>query len=380
MRRFFQPFVLIVTLILTLGYIYLGLRLAVSRADWIALALPFFSVWILPAFYWSSERENTTLLLTLMQWSGFLSMGFLSFVFLFSLARDIVLGAFLLAGVHFFKPAFTPRGNGILLLLAFGALLLGMLRALTRPRVKKVRIPIRDLDPALDGLKIAQISDLHVGPTLRHSFVASVVNDLNSLNPDLVALTGDFADGSVSDLKHEISPLALLAPKGRIFYVPGNHEYYWDGSGWIREMQSLGATPLLNAGISFEFRGARLFVAGVLDPAASLEEAGRGPDVLAASRGSEGAKLRILLAHQPKIAPLASKAGFDLQLSGHTHGGQFWPWTWVARRVHRGLLQGLTRVNQMWVYVSPGTGTWGPPVRLGTSTEITLLQLFRLEQ
>jgi predicted MPP superfamily phosphohydrolase len=250
----------------------------------------------------------------------------------------------------------------------------GLRRAITGPHVKTVEIHSAQLPQALDGFRIAQISDLHVGPTIGRRYVERVVRLTNSLTADLVALTGDIGDGAVQELERDLEPLNALSPRGRIYYVTGNHEYYWIGRDWVEKFRELGAKPLLNDAELIEHNGAALLVGGVIDPAASMATPGATPDAHAACRKDRPADFRILLAHQPGIAEKAEHAGFDLQLSGHTHGGQFFPWTLVVRHVHRYHL-GLFKHGKMHVYVNAGTGTWGPPIRFGTRPEITLIVL-----
>jgi hypothetical protein len=253
---------------------------------------------------------------------------------------------------------------------AFAALGAGTLAALRGPHVREVEIPIDGLDPALEGTRIVQITDLHIGPTIRAAYVRRVVRMANALKPDLFALTGDFVDGPVARLADHVAPLAGLEPAERAFFVPGNHEYYSGAAPWLEHFRSLGFRVLLNEHAVVSIRGARFLVGGVVDPAG--REAPR-PDLAAGS--AEAAAFRLLLAHNPKLAPLAQAAGFDLQLSGHTHAGQFFPWTLAVRLVHAPHVAGLSRSGRMWVYVSSGTGTWGPPVRFGSEPELTLIRL-----
>jgi predicted MPP superfamily phosphohydrolase len=239
-------------------------------------------------------------------------------------------------------------------------------------------VPVEDLEPALQGLRIVQITDLHIGPTIRASYVRRVVRMANALDADLVALTGDLVDGAVERLARQVEPLAELRAAARVFYVPGNHEYYSGAGPWLAHFRSLGFEVLLNEYATVSIRGARIIVGGVLDPAAARV---LGPlhvprPDLAAGCG-EDAAFRLLLAHNPKLAPLAQAAGFDLQLSGHTHAGQFFPWTLAVRFIHAPHAAGLSRSGRMWVYVSAGSGTWGPPLRLGSEPELTLLRIVR---
>jgi predicted MPP superfamily phosphohydrolase len=202
----------------------------------------------------------------------------------------------------------------------------------------------------------------------------------SALAPDLIALTGDVGDGPVDRLASHVAPLAALAKDGRAFLVLGNHEYYAGGAAWTACFEAMGFRVLRNDHATVVREGAQLVVGGVLDPAASLVDADARPRPELAAAVDAGDAVRVLLAHNPAIAPRAEAAGFDLQLSGHTHAGQFFPWTLVIHLVHGPHAAGLSRRGRMWVYTSPGTGTWGPPVRLGTAPELTVLRLVRAER
>jgi predicted MPP superfamily phosphohydrolase len=255
------------------------------------------------------------------------------------------------------------------------ALLLGAAVALFAPRIKRVDLPYPGLPRGLEGFRIVQISDLHIGGIINRAYVERVVRTANGLQPDIVALTGDIADGDARGMRPAAEPLADLTPRGRVYYVSGNHEYYWNIQEWSEVFSSLGARILTNESVILDFGGAKLQISGVPDKMSAELGIGK-PDLLAAIRAVERSDFKILLSHRPGIAKHAAKAGFDLQLSGHTHGGQFFPWTLVVRAVHE-FHEGLRRVGSMWIYVSHGTGTWGPPLRLGTTPEVTLLTLKR---
>jgi hypothetical protein len=274
-----------------------------------------------------------------------------------------------MVGVHAYL---EDSGTALVMLGSFLSVAVGTLAALRGPKVRRVDVKVEDLDDKLDGLRIVQVSDLHIGPTIRAAYVRRVVRMANELAPDLVALTGDMVDGSVARLASHVAPLAGLTPAGRVFFVPGNHEYYSGADQWIAYFRSLGFRVLLNEYAATSIRGARMIVGGVTDPAAGSQNAPR-PD-LAAGR-DEGRAFRLLLAHNPKLAPAGQAAGFDLQLSGHTHAGQFFPWTLAVHLVHAPHVAGLSRIGRMWIYVSAGTGTWGPPVRFGSEPELTLIRL-----
>ncbi|HTQ75127.1 MAG TPA: metallophosphoesterase [Burkholderiales bacterium] len=373
MRRFFNPFVLILTAILASAYAYLAWRLAPGALQRTALAIPFALIWLVPVIYWAGDREREGAADELLHFASYLCMGWLSFALVFSLARDALLLATAwappAAGVHAYL---ADSGAALVLLGSLLSLAIGILVALRGPKIRRVDIRVDGLDDKLDGLRIVQITDLHVGATIGAAYVRRVVRMANELAPDLVALTGDMVDGSVARLATHVAPLAELVPAGRVFFVPGNHEYYSGADPWIAHFRSLGFRVLLNEYAVTQIRGARIVVGGVTDPAAGRHNEPR-PD-LAAGR-DEGSAFRLLLAHNPKLAPKAEAAGFDLQLSGHTHAGQFFPWTLAVHLVHAPFVAGLSRIGRTWIYVSAGTGTWGPPVRFGSEPELTLLRL-----
>jgi len=236
-----------------------------------------------------------------------------------------------------------------------------------RPRVVRVTVPIADLPSDLAGFRILQLSDLHIGPTIRRRFVDAVVDRANALQPDLVAVTGDVADGLVPDLREHVAPLGRLKSPHGTFFVTGNHEYYWDVRGWIAELKRLGLEVLTNEHRIVQHGAGRLLLAGVTDLSAAS-------DPVAAAAGAPPSDVRVLLAHQPRSAFAAQAAGYDLQLSGHTHGGQYFPFNLLVR-LFQPFVAGLHRLESMWLYVSRGTGYWGPPLRLGAPAEITLLEL-----
>lgn len=376
MSRMLSRFTLIFTAVLGLLYAYLAWRLTEHLAACLLLALPFLLAWIVPLRYWGDRREERHPLDAALHVAGYLAMGWLNFALLLALLRDALLA--LTPALPVLHAALLESGPALVVGLSLAALLAGFLGARGGPRPVEVEIPVADLDPALEGFRIVQVSDLHVGPTIGREYVERVVRMANALQPDLVALTGDIVDGPVGRLAQAAASLAELQPKGRVFLVPGNHEVYAGLRAWGTQFRGWGIRTLVNEYTLLDQAGARLLVGGVSDPTmAAFGEALR-PDAARAAGHGEGRAFRLLLSHRPKLAVDAADAGFDLQLSGHTHGGQFFPWTLAVRRVHAPHAQGLSRRGRMWVYVSAGTGSWGPPLRLGTRTEVTLLRLVRV--
>ena len=376
MKRLLSPFVLVLSALLGAAYAYATWRLVDSLLSAAMLAVPFVLVWLVPVVYWVYERENHAWADDLLHAASYLAMGWLNFVLLLSLARDALL--WLSAGAApRLHAGLDAAGATVVYWGAAAALGVGALAALRGPHVRHVDIPLADLPAEWEGLRIVQISDLHVGPTIGAAYVRRVVGMSNALAPDLVALTGDIVDGTVARLAQGVAPLADLVAKEGVFLVLGNHDYYSGAGPWVKQFAALGLLVLRNEFRLIQRGSARLVVGGVTDPAAHLDVPPQLPQPALAAAHAAGPAVRLLLAHHPKLAPLAEQAGFDLQLSGHTHAGQFFPWTLAVRLVHAPHVAGLSRRGRLWVYVSAGTGTWGPPVRLGTRPELTLLRLVR---
>ncbi len=266
--------------------------------------------------------------------------------------------------------------RGVLLTgsLALGSSVAGSIQLNRGPKVYEVDIPIKNLPPEFNEFKIAQITDLHIGPTIGKAYTEHVVNITNTLNPDLIALTGDFVDGKVFQLRDAASALAHLKAKEGVFYTTGNHEYIWNAVEWIEAFKQMGIRPLINEHVLIQRNQAQFILAGITDPTAINFVREQASDVTKALEGAPKGLVKILLAHQPISYKQASPAGFDLQISGHTHAGQFFPFNILVMFAQR-YYKGLNRHENMWVYVSRGTGYWGPPTRLGVPSEITLLRL-----
>ncbi len=314
-------------------------------------------------------------------WAGMLAMGWFSSLFVFTLLRDGLLLLTALAGLLWpdnISVAVVAQPSALLVLAASVlATAVGAWNARRTAAVVRVDVPIAGLPPALHGFTIAQISDVHVGPTIRASYVRAIVERVNGLQVDMVAVTGDLVDGSVAELATHVAPLAALTSRHGSFFVTGNHEYYSGAPAWIAELRRLDITVLLNEHVVLLHGGSEMVVAGVTDHSAHHFDASHRSDPLRALDGSPPcAAMRLLLAHQPRSAPAAAKAGFHLQLSGHTHGGQFWPWNHFVR-LQQPFTAGLHRLQDLWVYTSRGTGYWGPPKRFGAPSEITRLRLVR---
>lgn len=373
----------LLTLFSLLLHGYVGLRVMPALAGWPAAGpvlgvLLAVSALLLPlsligrTLRWPSAR-------TALAWSGMLAMGLFSSLFVLTLLRDAILLSW--AALAALWPGELELGGigqataWAVLAAAATVTILGAWNARRTAAVVRVDVPVRGLPEALHGFTIAQISDIHVGPTIRSGYLQAIVHRVNSLGADMVAVTGDLVDGSVAELAGHVAPLAALRSRHGTFFVTGNHEYYSGAQAWIAELRRLDVRVLLNEHVVLQHDGNEVVVAGVTDHGAHHFNSGHRSDPQASVRGAPiGAALKLLLAHQPRSAMAAVGLGFHLQLSGHTHGGQFWPWNLFVR-LQQPFTAGLHRMRDLWIYTSRGTGYWGPPKRLGAPSEITHLRM-----
>ncbi|HZX37428.1 MAG TPA: metallophosphoesterase, partial [Streptomyces sp.] len=251
---------------------------------------------------------------------------------------------------------------------ALGTVGYGTYGVLRGPRVKRVTVPLGKLPRAAHGFRIAVVSDIHLGPILGRAHSQRIVDTINATSPDLVAVVGDLVDGSVADLGAAAEPLAQLRARHGAFFVTGNHEYFSGAEEWVDHVRELGLRPLQNERVEI----AGFDLAGVNDVAGESE--GDGPDFGKALGDRDRARASVLLAHQPVVIHDAVKQGVDLQLSGHTHGGQLWPGNYLAALANP-TVAGLEQYGDTQLYVTRGAGAWGPPVRVGASSDITVVQL-----
>jgi uncharacterized protein len=315
-------------------------------------------------------------------WLAMTWLGLLLFLVLALGVADLGRGVWELARSLSDSPPLDPeRRQAVARIVAGAAALVGaslglwsVRSALSRVRLRRVEITLARLPKALSGTRIVQLSDVHVGPTIHRDFIETIVARSNALNPDLVAITGDLVDGTVEDLAEHVAPLAKLRAKYGVYFVTGNHEYYSGAEAWCTELRRLGIRVLRNERVSIGSDSASFDLAGTDDHSAKRFGGGHGEDLAKALAGRDPERELVLLAHQPKTILQARDHGVGLQLSGHTHGGQIWPWTYLVR-LQQPVVAGLAQFGKSLVYVSRGTGYWGPPMRLGAPAEITELIL-----
>ena len=389
-------FVLVSSLFCLGMYSYLGWRL-ISPAQlvgrwgalaWLTLALPFV---IIPGAFMARSALKPGALLSALQWVAYVSLGALALVFSMVLLRDVLwwglsgvdgVVAWITGGDERRLLPIDSERRGVMLS-ALNVGILGATTALTTygfyearrlPMVREVDVLVAGLHADLNGLRVVQLSDIHIGPTIKRPFLERVVEVVNGLDADLIAITGDLIDGHVDQLLEHVAPVQGLTSRHGVFFSTGNHEYYWDALAWIDAIGELGLTVLNNAHRVIERGEAKLLVAGVTDYSAGRHVPEHASDPHEALAGAPEVDFKLLLAHQPPSVFEAAKAGYDLQLSGHTHGGQFYPWHVVVGLAHP-FVAGLHAFESMQIYVSCGTGYWGPPLRVGAPSEITVLTL-----
>lgn len=293
---------------------------------------------------------------------------------LFLLLASLVATDVLRTALHAAGQAAMPRAfEGGAALFAASLVGVGLVNA-RRLGVKEAQVSLERLPASLDGLVVAQITDLHIGSTIGRAMVEEVVAQANALKPDLIVITGDLADGDPRALADAAAPLGKLSAKHGVWFVTGNHEYFGDVEGWLSLLRSLGIRPLRNERVSIGDGAASFDLAGI-DDTVGRWTPGHGPDLPKALAGRDESRELVLLAHRPTVVREAAKSNVGLVISGHTHGGQIWPFHYLVK-LDQPWLAGLHRVGERTqLYVSEGTGWWGPPMRLGTTREVTKLVL-----
>ena len=348
-----------------------------SLATWAIVALGVLLVVAIPSAFVLPRNVSAPI-----EWAAFVWMGLAFFLVVLLAATDLARLVAVLARNALDSPAldaerrvFLRRAIAFAVALAtLGLGASGLVEGLRRVKVKRIRIALRRIRPAVVGYKIVQLSDIHVGPTIGRAFIERMVAQTNALHPDLIVITGDLVDGSVAVLRDAVAPLADLKAKDGVFFVTGNHEYYSGVDEWLAHLPSLGIRVLRNERVTIGEGLDAFDLAGVDDWSGRGFGHGHGPDLARALAGRDRGRVLILLAHQPKQIFEAAAADVDLQLSGHTHGGQMFPFGLLVR-LQQPYVAGFHMHEGTGIYVSRGTGYWGPPMRVGSPAEITQIEL-----
>jgi predicted MPP superfamily phosphohydrolase len=364
---------------------YVWLRLVYAPAwgvPWGVLATLFlFLGWLSIPFTLNWGRRLSPPWAALVAWPGYAWLGASFLLFVTVAAVDVVRAVLGLATwAAGLPPVFAgaelerARTWAVLAGVLGGGLVAASLWFGRRVVVRRVAVPLGKLPAPLHGMTIVQLSDVHIGPTIGRRFLERVVDLVNALEPDVVAITGDLVDGSVLRLAPHVAPLARLKARHGVFFVTGNHEYYAGVDEWCAHLAELGVRVLRNERVSIGDGEHSFDLAGVDDFAGRHFGHGQGADIGRALLGRDETRELVLLAHQPRAVVEAERAGVGLQISGHTHGGQIWPFNYLVR-LQQPVTSGLVRFGRALIYVSNGTGYWGPPMRLGSPAEITQLVL-----
>ena len=340
---------------------------------------------VLPILFRYNGYESS--LLDKLSLIGYTSLGFFTLSFLAFLSKDLLFKAWGFIASFFpsdikqqvtidaEKREFLEKSLSIGILTLVGpTTAYGFYSARKGPTVINQDIYLKNLPESFENFTIAQISDLHVGPTIKKEYVEKVVNQISNINPDLIAITGDMVDGSIDYLRKDLEPLSNVVASFGTYFVTGNHEYYSGAERWLDETDRMGFTNLVNDNKLIKINDQSIALAGVNDYRAHQIIPSHRTNPEKAIKGINNDKVKILLAHQPSSIFKANEAGYDLQISGHTHGGQFWPFTYPTKKANP-YLSGLHDHNGTQIYVNSGTGYWGPPLRLGVTAEITLFKL-----
>jgi predicted MPP superfamily phosphohydrolase len=374
-----KAFRYLVLLIFSAGYFYLGhqltrttdLSFGTSLGIWIFISVLFAVVLAMPLYFWSDRRQRHQPWHDAFFTAAHLSLAYINFALVFVVLRDL---AALVSPYHYY----SADASILLLILPIVCIALGTAVVRVGPRLKQNTLHFLKLPKDLENLRLLHITDLHIGQSLPLEFVERLVTRAKKVpDIDFVLYTGDILDGLSERHQKELALLKEIPSKYGNYYVPGNHEYYWGGERAIEAFRDLGFHVLQNQTETLRIGQSSLQISGVPDPAAAMIQK-PGPDIDFLKGTLQENSFKLLLAHQPNLAPAAAAAGFDLQLSGHTHGGQFFPWNFLIGLFQK-YAKGLYHIQGMKLYVNQGTGYWGPSLRLGTYCELGLIVLKTLK-
>ncbi|MGY1622369.1 metallophosphoesterase [Geodermatophilus sp. SYSU D00965] len=394
---------MLLALVLLHGYLWWRLVRSTTRPGPVRRRLTLATVVLalLPAAAVLLRREDSAAA-TVLAWVGFCWLGIAFYLFLTLLVLEPVRLALrrwarrpqpepVLAGTPAPPPVDAPADDTVadpsrrLLLarglaatagvVALGTAGTGAYLANSAPVVRRVPVTLAGLDPALDGLRIVTFSDGHLSSTYGGRRFERLVEVVNAQRPDVVAIVGDLVDGDVAELREDVAPLADLVSEQGVYFVTGNHEYFVDTTAWLHHLPTLGVQVLRNERVAIHRGGASVDLAGIDDRTAARSGVpGHGADLDAALDGRDDAVPLVLMAHQPWMVDQAAAAGVGLQLSGHTHGGQLWPFDY-AIRLDQPVVEGLARFGDTQLYVTTGAGYWGPPMRIDARPEVAVVEL-----
>ncbi len=375
-----MKFFVIFSAVLFLLYLYTGWKFIYPNSHSLLANIGF---WLLFLFLYLLPISTSLLRINRIEgeyidyfaWVSYLSLGICSILFFIFLGMDILTISTKIAPI---ENKFDPNRKAFLglslktMLAGFGGIfsIYGIVNGLRVPEIITQKISFNKLPSGLKDFKIAHITDLHVGSQIKAEMVQSVVDKINSMNPDIVVFTGDAADGSVENYGKEMEPLKNIKSKYGNYFVTGNHEYYSDLKGWLNKLSEVGFKILTNESKQIQVEDSTLLVTGIPDRTAKYYVKSHKTNVKKALNGYESSDFKLLLAHQPKDIEHAIKFGYDLQLSGHTHGGQYIPFSFLVSLAHP-FLKGLHQKDGTQIYINQGTGFWGPSIRIGTVPEIT---------
>jgi predicted MPP superfamily phosphohydrolase len=389
-------FILIWVTLLILVYFYMGRRLIKpanlnTRQKKIAWSIIAFTPLTQPFSFFLRGTSTDLPVAVILSWMSYVGFGFFSLILFGLIFRDLLLGITNLYKKirNYFnkirylpEKTFDPQRRLFILnatnvgVIGSAALITsyGIYEARRKPVLEKVTIPLTGMGAEDGEYKIAQFTDIHAGNTIRRGFIESAVMQINSLEADAIVFTGDMVDGSVPNLRNYVEPVKDLDAPNGVYFVTGNHEYYSGAEAWVEEMDRLGLKVLLNDHDLIQHNNTLIKISGVTDYRAETILPAHKSDPKKAIGNASGADVNVLLAHQPKSIFAAAELGFDVQISGHTHGGQYIPWSFLVT-LDQPFIKGLHKYKDTWIYVSRGTGYWGPPLRVGIPSEVTLLTL-----
>lgn len=347
-----------------------------NAAVLIFLSLVFGVVLAMPLYFWPQDRHNHKPWHDTFFATSHMAIGYINFLMVLIILRDLFAFAanYLPLGISN-NSLYNAQSMEVMLVLPVAMIILGTLVVRGGPRMKKVALQFNDLPKELEGLRILHITDLHISRSLPTHFIEKLVALCRQHPADLVVFTGDILDDIPARYQDDMELLKNIPSKFGSYYVPGNHEYYWQAEQSIGAFERLGFNVLINAAQTLKFGSAELQICGIPDPTAGMFQH-EAPNFEKLKKSLNPPAFKVLLSHQPSLADQAAPLGIQLQLSGHTHGGQFFPWNFLIGFFQK-YGKGLYKIQNLQLYVNQGTGYWGPSLRLGTYCELAEIHLMK---